>query len=77
MDIYDVLQRIVEARPFQDYERAEALKIIEQLRSVNAFGTMAKLVREDHEHDWIAGFGRMRCSVCSLEQPYIGERRAR
>ena len=75
VNIYDVLRRMIEARPFQDYERAEALKILDELQGANAFGTVARLTDEGHEHDWYdvnrnsyTGKALRRCRVCTVEE---------
>lgn len=73
MDIYDILRRLVEARPFQQHEQQESIEVIEELRKLNVFGTMAKQVREDHEHQWVPmnypyGNSRhQRCLICMME----------
>jgi hypothetical protein len=41
VNIYDVLYRMVEARPFQDFERETALKIIRDMERLNVLGTTA------------------------------------
>ena len=74
MNIYDVLRRMVEARPFQDYERVEALKMLDELQQANAFGTVARLTDEGHEHDWflldsnVRGKSLRRCRICQIEE---------
>ena len=77
MDIYDILRRLVEARPFQQHEQEESIKVIEELRAVNAFGSMAARVREDHEHQWVPmnypyGNSRhQRCLICMIEEDHV------
>ena len=70
MNIYDVLRKLVEARPWQEYERQEALTIISEAERMGVFGTTAVNIREDHEHDWapIPWTKRKRCKVCSTEE---------
>lgn len=73
MTIYDVLVRLVEARPFQDFERAEALELLKDAERLNVFGTLAKQMNEGHEHDWLKLSANWRkCKVCSLEEPIFG-----
>lgn len=70
MTIYDVLRRIVEARPFADHERIEALRLLGQLERLNVLGTVAGQVSEGHEHEWVSlSSAWRRCQVCSLEEP--------
>jgi hypothetical protein len=70
MTIYDVLRRIVEARPFQDHERQEVLTLLDELERVNAFGTMARQLAEGHEHQWVPlSSAWQRCQICMLEEP--------
>lgn len=70
MNIYDVLRKLIEARPWQDYERAEALDIIKECEHLGVFGTTARNVTEQHEHDWypVPYTRRKRCRVCTVEQ---------
>lgn len=68
MDIYDILRRLVEARPFQYHEQLESIEVIEEMRSLNAFGTLSKAIREEHEHDWVPTNGRYRCQICTEER---------
>jgi hypothetical protein len=78
VNIYDVFRRLIEARPFQDFERTEALHLLDELEQMNVLGTVARQTTEGHEHDWIpvngyygrAGFlgVRERCRICSLER---------
>jgi hypothetical protein len=70
MTVYDVLRRLVEARPFQDHERIEALRLLDELQALNIFGTVAGQVKEGHDHEWVAlSSSWRRCKVCSLEGP--------
>ena len=69
MNIYDVLRRLVEARQFQDYERVEAITLIGDLEQANVLGTMARLIREEHEHDWYnLNSRRRKCRLCPTEE---------
>lgn len=69
MTLYDVLRRLVEARPFQDHERLEALKLLDELQALNVLGTVAGQVREGHDHRWVQlSPAWRRCSICSLEE---------
>ena len=75
MNIYDVFRRLVEARPFQDFERQEALRLLDELEKMNVLGTVARQTTEGHEHQWVplnpfgrAGTGIERCTVCSQER---------
>jgi hypothetical protein len=68
--IYDVLRRIIQARPFQDYERVEALELLDELEALNVFGTVARETSEGHAHRWVnLSPAWRRCQVCSLEEP--------
>ena len=80
MTIYDVFRRMIEARPFQDFERQEALKLLDELERMNAFGTVARQAVEGHEHEWLPlnpggrlGAGIKRCKICSLEERIFHE----
>lgn len=42
MTIYDVLERIVEQRPFQEFEKQASIKLIRQMRELNVLGTLAR-----------------------------------
>lgn len=49
MNIYDVLRKLVEARPWQDSERADALKLIGDLEQMQVFGYIAgSTTEQDH-----------------------------
>lgn len=70
MTIYDVFRRIIEGRPFQDHERLEALTLLDELEKLNVFGTVAKQVKEGHDHQWVKlSSAWQRCQICSLEGP--------
>jgi hypothetical protein len=70
MTIYDVLRRIIEARPFADHERIEALRLLDELEKLNVFGTLAGQLKEGHEHQWVnLSSSWRRCRLCSLEEP--------
>ncbi len=82
MNIYDVFRRMIEGRAFQDHERVEALKLLDELEELNVLGTLAGGTEVGHQHHWVdmatpysAGFGRAgmtgarkRCTICSLEE---------
>lgn len=42
MTIYDVIRRMVEARPFQPHEQAEALDLLDDMEKMNVWGTTAR-----------------------------------
>ena len=72
MDIYDILRRLVEARPFQQHEQQESIEVIEELRSLNVFGTLSKITKVEHEHDDVAiGPNRVRCRICTEERDIV------
>jgi len=50
--IYDLLRRLMPGPAWQDYEVREALDLIAELERLNVFGTTARIVTEQHEHDW-------------------------
>ena len=71
-----MFRRMVEARPFHDFERTEALRLLDELEAMNVLGTVARQTSEGHEHEWIpldrqgrANFlGKTkRCRICGLE----------
>lgn len=67
MNIYDVLRKLVEARPWADAERTEALELLSELEGMNALGTLSgKLDKRDHDHErggaWFPQ--SMQCHVC-------------
>jgi len=78
VNLYDVFRRLVEARPFQDFERAEALKLLTEAEQMNVFGSVAAGLVESHEHQWADLYrgnlrgvpGRQRCTVpgCMVER---------
>ena len=69
MNIYDVLRKLVEARPWADLERTEAIDLLNELESVNALGTLSgKLDKRDHDHEragqWFPE--SMKCVTCRI-----------
>lgn len=67
MNIYDILYKIVEARPWTDPERAEALIVIRGLEHINALGTATgQLDLKDHECERGGLYfpKSMQCQVC-------------
>ena len=69
VNIYDVLRRVVEGRPFQEHEKREALELLDDMERLNVLGTVARQLNEGHEHEWVKQTPNWRrCSVCSLEE---------
>ena len=69
MNIYDVLRKLVDARPWADVERAEALDLLNELEQVNALGTLTgKLDKRDHEHERAGAWfpQSMKCAQCGI-----------
>ena len=67
MNIYDVLRKLVDARPWADLERAEALDLLNELETVNALGTLSgRLDKRDHEHERAGAWfpESMKCGQC-------------
>jgi hypothetical protein len=52
VNVYDLLRRLMPGPAWQDYEVAEALELIAELERANVFGTTARALTEQHEHDW-------------------------
>jgi hypothetical protein len=69
VNLYDVLRRLVEARPFQEHERAESLRLIDEAQRMHVFGTVGGELNEGHTHDWVKlSPAWRRCQICSLEE---------
>ena len=69
MNIYDVLRKLVDARPWADAERTEALDLLNELEQVNALGTLTgKLDKRDHEHERAGAWFplSMKCAQCGI-----------
>lgn len=62
-----MLRKLVEARPWVDAERAEAMDLLNELEQVHALGTLTgRLDKRDHDHErggpWFPQ--SMQCHVC-------------
>lgn len=78
MTIYDVLRKIISGEQWADFQRAEALRLIDDLERLAVLGYVAGTTSEGHAHQWISlttGPGRAgmlgktrRCSICQLEE---------
>lgn len=69
MNIYDVLRKLVDARPWADLERTEALDLLNELEQVNALGTLSgKLDKRDHDHERAGAWfpESMKCRECGI-----------
>lgn len=69
MNIYDVLRKLVDARPWADLERTEALDLLNELEQVNALGTLSgKLDKRDHDHERAGAWfpESMKCTQCGI-----------
>lgn len=72
-----MLYKLVEARPWTDQDRAEALIVIRGLEHINALGTATgQLNLRDHECERIGPWfpGSMQCKICgkSMDPPSHG-----
>jgi hypothetical protein len=71
VNIYDVLLRIVEQRPFQEHEKRTAIKLIEQMEQLNVLGTTARhldpATHECRQGEWWPDSGY--CLICGVLMP--------
>jgi hypothetical protein len=72
MTIYDLLRRLLPGPSWQDYEVAEATRLIGELEQLNVFGTAAGTVMEQHEHELqpihLPGSDAVaRCRICGKD----------
>lgn len=63
---YELLRKLIEARPWSDQDRGDALTLIADMERLNVFGTLAGTMREqDHACQGGPWFPESRsCQVC-------------
>ena len=74
MNVYDLLRKLVEARPWSDQERIDAVRLITDMETMSVLGTMAGSMREqDHQCEPIDAWfpGSRQCKMCggAMEPP--------
>jgi len=74
VNVYELLRKLVEARPWSDAERSDALKLLTDMEHMSVLGTMAGQLREqNHEcipvDVWFPG--SRQCKICGgvIEPP--------
>lgn len=69
MTIYELLRRFAETAPFQEPERHDAIKLIDELEQINALGTVARQTEvQAHECNFRWNGSSHKCPVCGKEQ---------
>lgn len=67
MDIYSLLELLVRAARLAEPIERDALELLEQLRRINAFGTLTGIIEvTDHTPTGINYFNRV-CTLCHKE----------